>query len=234
MEVGTEFRVRIGAWETLSRWERSELGKDLRRLGLSYGEIMELIPVKKSTLATWCREVTLSDEQYLAIKARTYGSRVGIPVDTNRKRRAEIERIREAARAQVPQLAKDPSWVAGTVLYWAAGAKTRNHLKLANADPHALRLFVRWTRTYLDPDADFSLQLHLHEGNDEASARSYWRGETGLPNANFYKTFIKPKGTGHRKNHLEHGVHDQGAKVRRCMANDDGLDRGSDRTTRPP
>jgi len=43
------------------------------------------------------------------------------------------------------------------------------------------------------------MQLHLHEDNDEAAAISYWRDETGLPNANFYKTFIKPKGTGHRK-----------------------------------
>ena len=214
MLVGAAFRELIDSWDTLSRWERSVLGKDLRRLGLSYGEIMDLIPVKKSTLATWCREVKLTEEQYLAIKERTYGSRLGIPADTNRRRRAEIDRIRAAARSQVPHLAKDPSWVAGTVLYWAEGAKTRNHLKLANADPRALRLFVWWIRAYLDPDADFSLQLHLHEGNDEAAAKSYWRVETGLPEANFYKTFIKPKGTGHRKNHLEHGVCT--IKVRRC------------------
>ena len=63
MELGSEFRSRIEGWDRLSRWERSELGKDLRRLGLSYGEIMDLIPVKKSTLATWCRDVRLTEEQ---------------------------------------------------------------------------------------------------------------------------------------------------------------------------
>ena len=61
MELGSEFRARIDSWDGLSRWERSEVGKDLRRLGLSYGEIMDLIPVKKSTLATWCREVKLTE-----------------------------------------------------------------------------------------------------------------------------------------------------------------------------
>ena len=66
MELGSEFRARIEEWDRLSRWERSELGKDLRRLGLSYGEIMDLIPVKKSTLATWCRDVRLTEEQYKA------------------------------------------------------------------------------------------------------------------------------------------------------------------------
>jgi hypothetical protein len=213
MELGSEFRSRIEEWDRLSRWERSELGKDLRRHGLSYGEIMDLIPVKKSTLATWCRDVELSEEQITAIRERT-GSREGVPRDTNRKRREEIARIRVRALSEIPDLKRDPLWVAGTVLYWAEGAKTRNHLKLANADPRALRLFVRWIRTYLDPNADFSMQLHLHEGNDEAAARSYWRNETGLTTANFHRTFIKPRGTGHRKNHLKHGVCT--IKMRRC------------------
>jgi len=205
MELGSEFRSRIEEWERLSRWERSELGKDLRRLGLSYGEIMVLIPVKKSTLATWCRDVRLSEEQYFAIRTRT-GSREGIPRDTNRRRRAEIAQVRDQARQRVSVLINDPLWVAGTILYWAEGAKTPGSLSMANSDPRALRLFVSWVRSYLREDAQFSLHLHLHEGNDEPAARAYWMDETGLADANFHRTFIKPAGTGHRKNHLEHGV----------------------------
>jgi hypothetical protein len=205
MLVGAAFRELIDSWDTLSRWERSELGRDLRRLGLSYGEIMDLIPVKKSTLATWCREVKLTEEQYEAIRDRT-GSVAGLPRDTNRKRREQIERIRAHARSKVPELIQDPLWVAGTVLYWAEGAKTRNNLRLANSDPRALRLFIDWVRIYLNGEAAFSLHLHLHDGNDEAEARDFWIHETGLREANFHRTFIKPAGTGHRKNHLEHGI----------------------------
>ena len=83
MELGSEFRSRIEEWDRLSRWERSELGMDLSRLGLSYGEIMNLIPVKKSTLATWCREVRLTEEQWAAIKSRRPPI-PGIPRDTQR------------------------------------------------------------------------------------------------------------------------------------------------------
>jgi hypothetical protein len=175
---------------------------------------MDLIPVKKSTLATWCRDVKLSEEQYVAMRERTLGSRIGIPVDTQWKRRHEIDVIRTRARLEVPHLVKDPFWVAGTVLYWAEGAKTRNKLRLANTDPEALRLFIEWVRAFLDHNAMFSMQLHLHEGNDEPAARHYWRIETGLMEANFYRTFIKPSGTGHRKNHLAHGVCT--VSVRRC------------------
>ncbi len=205
MELEEALLERVGTSQSLSRWEKSELGKDLRRHGLSYGEIMELIPVKKSTLATWCREVRLSTEQIEAIKKRR-AQIPGIPRDTNWRRREEIAVIRKIAREQVPELIKNPEWVAGVVLYWAEGSKTRNFVNMANTDPRALRLFVRWVRTFIDPTARFSLQLHLHEGNDDSESQAYWREETGLFAANFHKTFIKPKGTGHRKNHLPHGI----------------------------
>jgi hypothetical protein len=204
MELEVAVLERVRAYKSLSRWERSELGKDLRRLGLSYGEIMDLIPVKKSTLATWCREVDVTTDQIAAIRERR-AQVPGIPRDTNRWRREQIEQIRATAREQVPDLIKDPLWLAGTILYWAEGAKSRGRVSMANTDPRALRLFIRWTKTFLCP-AGFSLHLHLHEGNDEPAARRHWATATGLYEANFHKTFIKPRGTGHRKNHLEHGI----------------------------
>ena len=59
---------RAAEWDDLHRWERSELGKTLRRLGLTYGEIRKPIPVPKGTLASWCRDVRLSPDQVAAIK----------------------------------------------------------------------------------------------------------------------------------------------------------------------
>ncbi len=205
MELEAEILERVGTWKSLSWWEKSELGKDLRRQGLSYGEIMDLIDVKKSTLATWCRDVDLTGEQIEAIKKRR-AQIPGIPRDTNWRRREEIAVIRQIAREVATDLIDDPLWVAGLTLYWAEGAKTRNFVSMANTDPRALRLFVRWVRTFIDPTARFSLHLHLHEGNNDVAAQAYWREETGLSAANYHKTFIKPKGTGHRKNHLAHGI----------------------------
>jgi len=147
----------------------------------------------------------LTQDQIEAIRERR-AQIPGIPVDTNWRRREEIQELRAVARDLVSELATDPLWVAGLVLYWAEGAKTRNFVSMANTDPRALRLFILWLRTYLDPTAQFSLHLHLHEGNDERKAMGYWRAETGLVDANFHKTFIKPKGTGHRKNHLLQGI----------------------------
>jgi hypothetical protein len=202
--VPTQLIERAGEWDELHRWERSELGKNLRRLGLTQGEIRELIPVPKATLSYWCREIDLTQDQIEAIRARTGpDSRMGVPVDTQWRRREEIERIRQEAHRFAVEHIDDSFFVAGAVLYWAEGSKTRNDFALSNSDPAALRAFVTWVRRYLWPDAQFVLSMHLHEGNDEPAARAYWRKAIRLGNATFTKTFIKPKGTGHRKNHLK-------------------------------
>lgn len=214
-EVPEGLLQQAAEWDELHRWERSELGKALRRLGLTYGEIREIIPVRKGTLSNWCHDIELTSAQVEAIRSRVPTQR-GVPKDTQRLRRATIARIRADALARAADLAEEPLFIAGVVLYWGEGSKSRNDFLMANADPSALRLFIAWVRTYLDSDAEFRLSLHLHEGNDERAAMSYWRSELALPDARFTKTFVKPRGTGHRKNRLAHGV----CRVRVCRSAD--------------
>lgn len=199
-------------WDSLSPSEKAEVGRELRRNGLSYGEIMEMIPVPKGTLAGWCRDIELSARQIAAIKQRR-GPRAG-PRNTQWKRRMEVARIEAQAVAETEYLSRDPFWVAGVVLYWAEGSKTQRQLAISNSDPAALRLFIAWTRLFLDPCAEFALKLNLHAENDETAARKYWQSELGFDKPMFYKTFVKPQGTGHRKNHLAAGV--CSVRMRRC------------------
>lgn len=197
--------ARAAKWEDLTRWERAEVGRALRRLGWAYTEIRQVIPVPKSTLSGWCQTVALTWEQVEAIRDRSV-SAAGVPRDTQWRRREEIAAIREAAAAEVADLIHEPLWVAGITLYWGEGSKTSSRLALTNTDPLTLVLFRRWTRQYLDDAAEFVLALHLHDGNDEGAAKHFWTHVLDLPEAPFHKTFIKPPGTGHRKNHLPNGV----------------------------
>ena len=190
-------------WDSLHPWERKRLGIALRRLGLTHTEIRSVVPVPKSTLHGWLRDVRLSPRQDAAIRRRT--SRWGRPVDTQWRRRLEIAHIRSEAHAFAAAHLDDPLFVAGTVMYWAEGAKTRNFVDLANSDPKALVLFIRWARRYLGVD-DFQLSLHLHAGNDERAAKDYWLRALDLPRASFGKTYTKQTRPGHRNNRLVHGV----------------------------
>jgi hypothetical protein len=210
MEVGEAFQARIAGWETLSRWERSEMGKELRRLGLSYGEIMDLIPVKKSTLATWCRDVRLTEGQYAAIRNRRTPAPgrdlLGNRYTTQTPRKREIELIRAQAKLEAFHLVRDPFWTAGVSLYWGEGSKATRQLALANSDPAALRLFKSWAEHFLQPNHGWRARLNLHADNDESRARTWWADQLWVPADDFTKSYIKPDGTGHRKNHLPYGV----------------------------
>jgi len=134
---------------------------------------MDLLPVGKGTLAGWCKDIRLSEEQIKAIKARV-PSQKGVPRDTQRTPRAEIESIRNAAAIEAANRVQDPFWIAGVVMYWAEGTKAKPRLELTNSDPRALKLFISWTRRFHSPEAEFVLDLHLHEGNDETEARRFW------------------------------------------------------------
>ncbi len=127
-------------------------------------------------------------------------------MDTQWRRRVEIERIRRQARQFAIDRIDDPRFVLGVTLYWGEGSKSRNYLDLVNGDPRALKAFTTWVREYVDPNASFVLSLHLHQGDDEAAAKAYWRSVLDMPEAGFTKTMIKPPGTGYRTNELRYGV----------------------------
>lgn len=211
MHISDEVRGRCEGWDTLLRWQRRELGRELRALGLSYGEIRQLIPVPQGTLSAWCKHVELSNKDRARIKALTHA-----PGSEARRRSGETKRrthrrraneVRAHAKAQAPELSADPLWVAGVVAYWSEGSKRSNDIRFANSDPDLVRLFINWCERYLDRALhDMRCTLHLHAGQDEAAEIAYWAAVTRIHPERFGKTFIKPPGTGHRKRVLYHGV----------------------------
>jgi hypothetical protein len=203
--IPEELRHQAVRWTNLDRIQRRQLAHALRRLGLSYREISDIVPISKSTLSTWCREVTLTREQTAAIARRT-APRKGIPRDTQRKRRIEVESLMVSAQSRARTLLNDPMFVAGVVMYWAEGAKTYRRLSMSHSEPAALRLFINWVGAYLIPNPTGAFKVFLHAGNDVAAAEEWWRTELGWPAARLNKPYIKPDGTGHRKNHLAYGV----------------------------
>jgi intein-encoded DNA endonuclease-like protein len=44
-------------------WEIKESARGLRKKGLSYNEIRKEIPVAKSTISQWCKDIELTSEQ---------------------------------------------------------------------------------------------------------------------------------------------------------------------------
>jgi hypothetical protein len=207
--LSTELVERIAHWAWLKQWERREIGQLLRRMGLTYKEIASIVPVSKGTLAGWCSDLELTQEE----DARLLERQTDLIVSGRRlKKRRHIawdraEAIRVAAATEVEQLRSDAAWMAGAVAYWAEGSKRCRELTFSNSDPGLICLFLNWCRRYLGAETErFTVRLHLHSGQDEDESRRYWSEATGIPLEQFRKAFIKPEGSGHRKNKLYNGT----------------------------
>ncbi len=84
-------------WKSMTRWERAELGRKLRRDGWTYCEIMEVLPVVQRHPGRLVQGDPPDRRTNRSDQGASSPSQKGIPKDTNWKRRLEIEGIRDAA-----------------------------------------------------------------------------------------------------------------------------------------
>ena len=63
IHIPSELVQQAERWTELKLWERRELGRGLRKLGLTFAEIRDMIPISKSTLSGWCRDIDMTPAQ---------------------------------------------------------------------------------------------------------------------------------------------------------------------------
>lgn len=194
----------------MKRWEVKERVKFLRRRGLSYNEIRKQVPIAKSTVSKWCKNITLTPEQLSALDAKSrlakYTAGLKGAKSNQIKRAKEIQEIKTIAKSEISLLSKKEFKIAGLMLYWAEGHKS-TFVGISNSDPFLIRFMMKWFRQICKiPNSKFRAQLHLHSGQDERQMKKYWSKITNIPLAQFIKSYIKKEGTGHRKNILYNGT----------------------------
>ncbi len=103
-----------------------EKAVSLRREGKTYSEILKEIPVAKSTLTEWFREVKLTTPQFqiLTEKKLAAAKRGGLAKHNQRILRQQT--IRSNALKDVTHITKRELWLTGVVLYWTEGTKEKD------------------------------------------------------------------------------------------------------------
>lgn len=175
----------------------------LRLTGLSYNEIRKQVPVSKSTLSLWLKDVIISDKarQRLDERMRTEGARQLIVLNKLQTKRAE-ERARkyhtEGKRYVLSSVASELAQ-AGAILYWAEGYKRLkvrdgkermgHTISFVNSDAEMVSVFVKFLqRALVIPAEKIRLGMRLYAHINENSALAHWSTTTGLPKENFFKT----------------------------------------------
>jgi hypothetical protein len=171
----------------------------LRKNGHSYNEILKLVPVAKSTLSLWLRDVGLnkSQQQHFSEKKRQAQLRGGAARHVDRLERTTI--VINEAKKSVGTLTHRELLLIGAALYWAEGAKEKTYrpsvrLDFTNSDPDMIRLYVHWLRKVLLVDESDIVQiLHIHKNrkSDIEVFTKFWLQVTGLKPENCAKPIIK-------------------------------------------
>lgn len=195
---------------TKKRWEIKEEVTAFRKQGFSYSEIMRFVPLAKSTVSNWCKDIKLTDSQIQRLQERkkqgSYAAGLKGSKANQERRAEEVRQIKEKAKSEALSLINDNFWVAGLVLYWAEGNKAY-HVGVSNSDPDLIVFMLRWLRKYCEVDKlKVRAFLNLHSGQNEDEIKTYWSEILQFPKERFGKSYIKKEGTGHRKNILYKGT----------------------------
>ena len=156
----------------------------LRKMGHTYREILKQVPVAKSTLSLWLRNVGLSKRQVQRITEKKLAAGRRGANAQKLKRELSTQDIKESAAKEIDNLNFDWTylWLMGAMLYWAEGAKEKTNsqatgVKFSNTDPLMLKLMKRWLLDVCNvPANQIVYNLYLHENHKFRleAVKKYW------------------------------------------------------------
>jgi hypothetical protein len=188
--------------------------KDLRKQGLSYNEILNKIPVSKSTISHWCRDIVLTREQITHLyQNKLTGSIKGSIIGAKKQQETRIiktEKIHNESLKELGTITNRDKFIAGIAFYSAEGTKRDGKCVFANADPNLIEFMMHWFRTFMCvPENKFRCSIWIHDNLHELGAKKYWSNLTKIPLNQFYKSYIsenKINSNKIRKNIHQNGV----------------------------
>lgn len=174
-------------------------------------EIAHRLRVSLSSVSLWVRDVQLTEEQCAGLRGRNPAINGQIVAASNRRRALERRvAFQQSGRRQARR--EQTLHLAGCMLYWAEGAKSRNSVHFSNSDPAMVRYFVSFLREHFGvPDEAIRVWCNLfadHVARQHEIER-FWLDLLELPSiclrkstVNVYSKHSQKK----RRNRLPYGT----------------------------
>lgn len=181
----------------LSKVEIRQKAIELRRSGLSYREIMDVLHIPKSSLSNWISRIELTAEQQQklennVLKGRDF-SRFKAGQTNSRKRIDRENRVTLGARSEFEINKRDNFFIMGICLYWAEGGKKTRYFQFVNSDPEMIALMIKWIEKFLNvPKERAKYRLYIHQPYAHENCEEYWGSKIGVSPSIFQKTIYKP------------------------------------------
>lgn len=180
----------------------------LRKSGYSLNEISEKLPVSKSTLSSWFKNLTLSPENRQKINKKILKGQRNSNLALKKQILLRQRHIDKNSKKILSKLKNSPTndLLLCSFLYWSEGTKNINRIEFANSDHRMIFVFINLLRkSYPLDESKFRCLVHIHDYHDENTEICYWSKITSIPKTQFHKSYLKSH-TGTRKKADYHGT----------------------------
>jgi transposase-like protein len=192
--------------------ERADARRMRREEGQSIKEIARLLGVSRSSVSLWVRDIELTPSQHSALAERNRAYDRQQRGSATNARRGGLRRRAFQDRGRMLARRGDVRFLAGCMLYWAEGARSRQRVQFVNSDPEMVRFFVGFLRDAfgLRPEK-ITLSCNLFADHEvrQREIEQFWLSVAGLPETsmrtstvNRYSRYSKKK----RTNKLPYGT----------------------------
>ncbi len=173
----------------------------LRQQGKTYGEILSEIPVSKSTLSLWLRDVGLAKKQSQLLTTKKHDAQKKGALARKLQRLSKTADIFAHSKSELGSLTERDLFILGLALYWAEGSKEKevrpgSGIKFANSDAIMVHLFAKWLTLFAGvPKQQLSVDLYVHKNHSHRlnTIKVFWESQLGLPIAHVYYKRHNPK-----------------------------------------
>ena len=173
----------------------------LRKKGYSYKEILKIVPVAKSSLSLWLKDLPLTKSEKLVLRDRLDGNisrgriKAASVLRTNRLQRESS--LLPILQAEFEQYAYDPLFQLGIGLYWAEGAKNSGGVMFTNSDIEMVEVMLKWFEKFTGYTRnDLRYRLYIHKPYSHENCEQKWADGLKVPRSAFTPTSYKPTSRG--------------------------------------
>lgn len=187
-----------------SKVQQKNKAIEMRKRGASYSDILKEVPVAKSSLSLWLKNIPLTEDEKAVLKKRKDANisrgRIKAAAANRKNRLDRQEQAFSEARKVFECYKTSPTFLTGIALYWAEGSKRSYGFQFINSDEDMINFMISWSEKYLNvPKDDIMCRLYTHAFCAHEGHEEYWSRVTGIPISNFKKTIHKTEGLGVKK-----------------------------------
>lgn len=176
---------------------------------LSLKDIASKLGVSKGSVSRWVKDLPLPVS---VIRGRNMAGCTKAGEILHKNAKAARIKHQHNGRKMAVRYKNYPLFMAGCMMHWAEGSKSRNSVRICNTDAHFLRLWVKFIQQFFDVRSDnFRLAVHCHldNGKTQQQIELYWIKQLSFPQSCLRTTTLiasHSTSTGAKVNRHPYGV----------------------------